>query len=298
MYDLILEELYRSKGITDENEKLNYLRQLQPYVRNLRSSYTTAGQQVTASYLDHNPQAAYLIAYYPHYYQIVYSLLKDLAARKVVLPFNSTEVQACFFGAGPAPEILGWLAYMRDKFSGVQNAIANTFDIAANDWEFSRNITKNIVPKGWKPPRKFQLNSENKNLDLIDSNCMEPITDVINKTHLFVMQNCMNEFTTNKTEIINNIIYLIEEMPSGSILAIADLINYPQVNILMDSIENRITCQGLATLVRRRQEGVIEFRSKQADNLPEMIRNNLLTGEDGLKPKEKVRFQYLAVQKK
>jgi hypothetical protein len=294
MYDLILEGLYRSKGINDENEKLDYLRKLQPYVRNLRSSYTTAGQQVTARYLDHNSQAAYLVAYYPHYYQIVYRMLEDLAARNVVLPFNSTEVQACFFGAGPAPEILGWLAYMRDRFSVVQNAIANTFDIAANAWEFSRNITREIIPKGWKD-RNFQITS--KNLNLIDYNCMAQITDVIHKTHLFVMQNCMNEFTINQTEIINNIICLIQAMPSGSILAIADLINYYQVDRLMDSIEIHITSQGLATLVRRRQEGIIEFRSKQADNLPEIIRNNLLTGEDGLIPRAKVKFQYLAVQK-
>ena len=188
MYDLILEGLYRLKGINDENEKLNYLRQLQPYVRNLRDKYNPGqGQQVTASYLDHNSQAAYLIAYYPHYYQIFYMMLEDLAARNVVLPFNSTEVQACFFGAGPAPEILGWLAYMRDKFLVVQNAIANTFDIAANDWEFSRNITREIVPKGWKD-RNFQITSTN--LNLIDYNCMAQINVSCELHQLFAPCNC------------------------------------------------------------------------------------------------------------
>jgi hypothetical protein len=73
LYDLILENLTKS---IPRDIQSSYLQSLQPDVKRLRSSFHT--NHVRVDYSNYNTQAAYLLAYYPHYVEMTYRVLESL----------------------------------------------------------------------------------------------------------------------------------------------------------------------------------------------------------------------------
>lgn len=287
MYSYILDGLVRHNQIN--NVEL-YLQSLQNYVKKLRQSYQA--NQVRVDYSDSNIQAAYLLAYYPQYTEMTYKVLCDLNHNYLYSCFvGSRDLQACFFCAGPAPETVAWVKYLSSNYSPAKYAVAHTYDIAANTWSQSREITKNIVAK-LCPGMEFMLNGYS--LNLCQKNALSSIRDVIQTSHLFFVQNCLNEFVYNPDVLIKNLDFLITEMPVNSILIIADL-NYKCVINLMAQIELYVSNSNRAKIIRSYTAGEIHLHSSLI--VPSFIRNNLFTGADGLIAKSNVYFKYLAIQK-
>ena len=96
---------------------------------------------------------------------------------------------------------------------------------------------------------------------------------------------------------LDNISFLIKEMPQRSILVIADQNNYSSVLNLMKRIEDCIRGISQVSIIRSQTAGIISFDALNAlPPIPRIIRENLLTGEDKLIPRRWVSFNYLAVQ--
>jgi hypothetical protein len=287
MYSYILDGLVKHNQIN--NVEL-YLQSLQYYVKQLRQSYKV--NQVRVDYSDSNIQAAYLLAYYPQYTEMTYKVLCDLNHNYLHPCFvGSRELQACFFCAGPAPETVAWVKYLSSNYSTAKYAVAHTYDIAANTWSKSREITKNVVASlcpGWE----FTLNGYN--LNLCQQNAFPSIRDIIQTSNLFFVQNCLNEFISNSEIFINNLDFLITEMPANSIIIRADL-NYKSVVSLMEQIEAYVSISTKSKIIRSYTAGDIHLHSSLI--LPPILKNNLLTGADGLIPKSNINFKYLAIQK-
>lgn len=170
-------------------------------------------------------------------------------------------------------------------------AVAHTYDIAANTWSKSREITKNVVTNLF-PGLEFALNGASLNLCQI--NALSSIRDVIQTSNLFFVQNCLNEFVYNPEIFIKNIDFLITEMPANGILIIADL-NYRSVLSLMKQVELYISNSTKLKIIRSYTADEICLYSSLT--LLPVIRTNLLTGADGLIPRSKVKFKYFAIQK-
>jgi uncharacterized protein YjbI with pentapeptide repeats len=276
----------------DEDNLGQYLQSLKPYAIKLWQSYRS--ERVNIDYHDYNAQAAYLIRYYPHYAQMTREVFDSLSPD--ILPFRSSSLQACFFGAGPVPEAIGLINYLKHKFLNINAVKFNAYDIAADSWWISRDITRNyLVPPYWD--RQFILNAYA--LNLCEINALDKIKTAIKNSSLFMVQNCLNEFVNSSELFVENIAFLVSEMPANSIIIIADQNNYSSVVNLMRKTESRIMSIPEASVIRSHSAGLISLDSLNAlPPIPQVIRENLLTGEDKLIPRRWISFNYIAIQKK
>jgi hypothetical protein len=288
MYTYILDGL---KNFNQINNLELYLQGLQPYVKRLRQNYCS--NDVVVNYSDPNIQAAYLLAYYPQYTEMTYEVLRNLAQNHLNMCFaQRKELQACFFGAGPAPETVSWVKYLNHNYSTAKYVVAHTYDIAAVTWSRSREITKHLVSQLF-PHVEFKLNGTN--LNLCRMNALSPIRHIIQNCCLFFVQNCLNEFVGNSQIFIRNIDFILTEMPVNSVLVLADLSNYKSVTALMEQVEAHISSRAKLKIIRSYTTGAYNFRSLLTQ--PTVITENLLTGDDGLIPRRNINFNFLAIQK-
>ena len=187
LYDYILEGIEKSGNFYKGNATGTfeaYLQALQPYVKDLRQGYK--GSCVKVDYSHQSVQAAYLIAYYPQYVEMTLAILKSISSE---LKFGN-EVQACFFGAGPCPEVAALVQFLAEHSSNTTKLNANIYDIASDTWTISREVTTNhILPKLWNGTVKLHANK----FDLCSKNCFLAIEESIKNSHIFIFQNCLNE---------------------------------------------------------------------------------------------------------
>lgn len=284
LYEYILNGLKKSGDFYNadlQDTFENYLISLQSSVRELRRSYRTSC--VVMDYSKPATQAAYLIAYYPHYAEMTLEILRLLSSE---LSFPQ-EAKACFFGAGPCPEVVGLVQFLVERSQKTIRLIANVYDIAFDKWAFTRRITdRYIIPELWQGQGILSSNR----LDLCLENSFQSIKSIIESCTLFIFQNCLNE--VSKTPVVQkNIEFLLNNAPLESIVVIADLIYDQNLNVVEDlkrKIESRNDFEIL-------QEGSLRVTSSLP--IPKTIRTNLLTGEDGLIPRSRINFVFLALRK-
>lgn len=259
----------------------NYLASLQSSVRELRKSYRTGC--VVIDYSRATTQAAYLIAYYPHYVEMTLEILRLLSSD---LRFTQ-EVKACFFGAGPCPEVAGLAQFLVERLPRARKLTANVYDIASNTWALTRKITsKYVIPRLWQG--QVALNSSS--LDLCAAKSFQKLRENLETSNLFVFQNCLNELN-NTPSIQENINFLFDIVPLGSTVIIADLL-YDQNLDIVEEIREKIDKRNNFEVL---SEGTLKVASSLP--IPRIIRANLLTGEDGLIPRSKINFLFLAIRK-
>ncbi|NJP09046.1 MAG: hypothetical protein HC866_05785 [Leptolyngbyaceae cyanobacterium RU_5_1] len=105
----------------------------------------------------------------------------------------------------------------------------------------------------------------------------------------------MNELAIQPDEFISNLGFILNQMPNYGVLIVADLSEYPSVMNLFKRIEGYVKKVPSFQIVRSYTEGASSFRTSLA--LPEIIISNLLTGEEDLKPRVNVKYNYLIAQK-
>ncbi|WP_264321505.1 hypothetical protein [Zarconia navalis] len=254
---------------------------MQTSVRELRKSYWS--NFVVVDYARPSIQASYLITYYPHYAQMTLEILRLLWSE-----FScDREVKACFFGAGPCPELVGLTQFLGDRSPKTRTLIANIYDIAAQRWTPSRLITQNyIIPKSWRG--KLFLNSEK--LDFGQKSAFENIQSIVQSQKLFVFQNCFNEII-DRSILLENINFLFDNASTDSFIIIADLL-YPHNLIIFEEIDEMVDVREEIEVL---QAGTLRVTSSLP--IPQILKNNLLTGEDGLIPRSRINFRFLALRK-
>ncbi len=205
-----------------------YLASLQEPVKSLRESYKP-NTVIKVDYSESQVQAAYLICYYPHHVEMTFEILKIIAK---LFTFGK-EISACFFGAGPCPEVAGLAHFMTKHYQTTESLIVNVYDIASDKWEPSRALTKNFVlPSLWKG----QISENALNLNLCSANGFEEISHVIEKSNIFIFQNCLNEIQ-NISATQENINFLLDRAPLDSFIIIADLLYDQNIRIVNDIVK-------------------------------------------------------------
>lgn len=77
--------------------------------------------------------------YFPFYTLLVETELDDLRANGFALP-DVELLNACFFGYGPGPEVIGLINYLRKLKSETLMISSRLMDIASEAWSHSRKI--------------------------------------------------------------------------------------------------------------------------------------------------------------
>ena len=224
-YEVMLESVCKFQGFeSTESPKFHqYLNQLQESLKELRGAYQN--NTVSVDYTSSNIQMAYLLAYYPHYVGMTLKILKDiheilnnhdklsnLIERKIFSREESLKV--CFFAAGPAPESVALCQYINnillDNYPEIigKKIYLNTFDLDYDKWAASRSVTRErvlpIIIDG-----KYDFTLEPHRVDLLQPNCLEEHKDVIEDSHIFFLQNCLNELAKQKSQFLENFQYLL-----------------------------------------------------------------------------------------
>lgn len=289
-YSPMLAELCAINDLNDKDRLRTSLHESQPYVRDLRRAYRSTPCHIDYSCPYH--RAAYLLAYYPHYIEILHHILDGLPEEFVIPIFNYQNLTACFFGAGPAPEVLGWISYLNMHVPAAKQALAYLFDKYADSWSTSREITRyHLAPHYW-PDGKLVTRSIPCDLSNLQSHWDGVIAQAVHTSRLFVMQNCLNDQLETLDELQDNLLWLFRQLPIGSIFVIADL-NFDTVYAAMLQVERGLVRSGLGVALRSVSEGLTEFRSQI--QMDPVIVEELFTGEDGLRARKCTRFHSCVV---
>jgi tetratricopeptide (TPR) repeat protein len=310
MYHQILEGLREFMGFETVESPVfyEYLQSLQESVIQLRQAYKN--NFVTIDYTTSNIQAAYMLAYFPQYVDMAYTIfeslntfqnsditetLQEVLKRKLLK--KQEGLTACFFAAGPAPESVALCKYITEYLIkenlNLSNKIKlNTFDINWHSWSLSRHLTRNHVLSEYNSLITGLIPHQ---INLLSQGAFNRFEEQIKKADILFFQNCLNEVVSKQEVFLENVKFLLNTLADDSILIIGDFCNYPSVMELFKQIEV-IAEQNLSlTLLRSSNSGNIHIRHNTC--LPEIITKNLLTGGNSLIPKKNVSFNYIVVYK-
>lgn len=317
LYSYLLDALDELNSCSDNSsldfdsfELTDYLESLKPFVVNLRKGYRT--NSVRVDYSDLKVQAAYLLAYYPQYVEMTREVLASLDLEQ--LPFKHDRIKVCLFGAGPAPEVVGLIDFLNEKFPNVRSIEIQIYDIFSGTWKWSRDITEyHVAPCLWKG----ELTIASEKLDFCEVNAFNRVESCIQESDFFFFQNCLNELPKIDV-LLDNIGSLLKKMPAESQLVIADLAGFQgnvniqeRVKTYVEGLNKPAQSNLLVSRVSPRpskfsiQAGkATRFRTKL--QLPGVLKQHLLTGkfsdprgsdEALLTPRVNVEYILLSIQK-
>ncbi len=285
IYDNIVEGLNEHKSVSLKTE--DYLRSLQPSVRLLRQSYYS--YPVCVPYNKQEIQASYLIAYLPHYYQLIYSILNNDSGE---LFKNKEKINLGFIGGGPGSEVYGALKFIINNGNGIKHVNVTVYDINAEKWKFSHGIVLKNLIGSILGSEKQEINWNSVQFNLVSEIDVNNNLASFKSLDLLVIQNCINEIAKKDIPILkNNIVKLFQLLPPNAYLLISDLTS--GVRSLLKDIEADLVKTGcinfkVSTLGQSNPTSIISVHHQPN----RIIRENLMTGADGLIPRKNLNYDY------
>jgi hypothetical protein len=179
------------KAIDDLNDEQlqikEYLQSLKPDVRQLRASYRKP-PPVYVNYALQNIQSAYLITYFPHYYQLIYKILleQDLQIMK-----SKTDYAAIFIGGGPGSEAYGTIKYILEYCPNIKNISIDILDINANTWNYSHAALSGFLLPELNRYNQVSVKWNSHQFNLVDLNSIKSNTSLFANADIVVIQNCI-----------------------------------------------------------------------------------------------------------
>lgn len=295
-YGPMLAELRCANDCDSEEGFQTKLEQAQPYVTDLRLAYKKSPSNVDFS-CPHT-RAAYLLAYYPNYIEPLYYTLSCLQSNVIENVFSGEKVRGLFLGAGPAPEVLGWIAFLNDYAPNARIAIANILDKYIHGWRVGQEITRYHLAERYWPrgktiirPMDFDFLSPDPDPNTIENLFFH---DAVENSNLIVMQNCINDQLGDSETISNFLKYLFTNMSTGSLLVLID-IKYPSIRDFIRQLGTEISDDGMGDVLIPVQNHPIALRAKF--DIPDIILENLLIGDKtrNLIPKKNTGIYYSAI---
>lgn len=274
-YGPLLTELRAANDAGEDEIFFESLRQLQPYVTQLRLQYKQCPSNVDFS-CPHT-RAAYLLAYYPHYIEPVYWALSQLKDPVLVAALNQPTLRVCCVGAGPAPEALGLALYLQEHCPQTTCVTAYLLDKYVDGWHLGQELTRyHLAPHYW-PAGKLVFKP--LEFDFLDETCLdEPfINRAIRHAQLFIMQNCLNDQLANPQAAREMVLRLFRLAQPGALFLICDL-NFDPVCKLICSLEKAICAEQIGQVILPVQRHVTVIRSQITT--PVIVKEHLLTGDE------------------
>lgn len=286
-YGPLLDELCKRNDNDNEELFRESLRITQPAIRALRAAYRNCPSR--ADYSDPTTRAAYLIAYYPYYIEPLYHVLHQLPDDFAKTLFNYPKLRACFLGAGPAPEALGWLSFLHETCPDVTSVTAYLFDLHVDGWRTGQEITRYHLKEQYWPGKELILiphACDMLGVDFINSQWADRAIKI---AHLYVMQNSINEYIGKEKEFIRNFERLFEATQPGALFVIIDL-DFEPIKNLIRLTERHITRRNLGEVIIP----VKDIRETVTSSivLPQILKEELFLDEDGLRAKRHTHFYF------
>lgn len=290
IYDQLVDGLGSKKPGNQTIE--TYLQSLQPSVRFLRKSYFD--NPVCVPYDKVEIQGAYLVSYFPHYYQLIYSILNNEIGD---LFRGKTKINLGFIGGGPGSEAYGSVKYILNNCRNVEEINITIFDLNASTWLYSHQIVLDYLIEPQKKNDLPEIKWNSVSFDLSKEYYPPNIIPIVKELDLLVVQNCINEIQHSARPILKKTLSRFFNMlPGKSCLLISDLT--AGVRDLLKSIEEEIEKSGevnfkISTLKKTNPTQQISVHA-----IPNyVIKKNLLTGEDGLIPRKNLKYDYTLLSK-
>lgn len=292
-YKVLLQELMDSNDC-EESLLIPKLNSSREFVKKLRDAY-----RKSPSYVDYgNPffRAAYLFAYYPKYTEVLFAVLRKLPGEFSSL-FESERVRACFFGAGPAPEVIGWIRYLSSCTSIPTHAHAYLLDKEICGWHKGHEITRyHLAPLYWQEQlvisaHRFDFCASDIEDELVSD---EFVKQAFRLSRLFVMQNCINDQLAWSSHFMTNLLEVFKHTPRGSLFVLIDLA-LSGVKEFMSRFEDEVIFRGIGNVIIPTADSPRTIGS--SIDVPEVVVNELFDPSNGLYPSRNVRFYFSIIER-
>ena len=227
IYNQLLVDLSSSKSIKDI-DLANYLIELRPLASKLYKSLQN--DSVSVNYADEDVQIAYVLRYFPVYWEQIFSALTKIYSAKDFKNYSSFNIG--LFGSGPCPEIIGIIRFFEnllDSSIGDLNnniftlpKIIHSYDQSNSTWKFSKN-TFIHPPKRARAIVDFGINIASGDFDFT-KDLKLPTKFQDNFYDICCFQNCLNEFHHLSSNHVfkSNLLSVIAALNESGYLIISD----------------------------------------------------------------------------
>lgn len=245
MHPAILNNIYAEHGLHDKESQIAHIRALRLPTRFVWNAYRN--QRVKMDYRATCIQESYLLRYYIPYSYLIEAVLHKTGAAESMCIGDNNVLDVSLFGCGPAPELLGILRHIAKKSARTPTKLrANLFDIANDSWAYGRRIAKECLQESQQNSALHETLSSQADLASPALLHNENVREAIKRSHLVVIQNCINELASESST--SNIKHILALMPVGSQLALIDRVGYGQTqqlcHFLDNQLDNRYACVG------------------------------------------------------
>ena len=291
IYDVIVEAIDKLNDKPIEIK--DSLKSLKKDVRMLRASYRKP-LPVYVNYSLQNIQSAYLITYFPHYYQLIYKILLEQDLQQIK---TKKEFSFAFIGGGPGSEAYGAIKYILEHCPNIKTVNVDILDINARTWNYSHSALKDFLLPNLKRFNEIKLNWNCHQFNLIDSNNITANKLLFENSDLVVIQNCINEIPREgRNALENNILEIFKYISKNSALLMIDLTTSVRSEIfkLEKAIESCFTDINKITTSRNKSASALTSINYRPSKV---IRENLLDGTDGLIPRKNLKYDFSLVGK-
>jgi molecular chaperone DnaK (HSP70) len=279
------------KNIPDNQGIEAFLQSLQKSVKSLRIAYRN--NPVHVPYEKTDIQAAYLATYLPHYYQLIYKIFIE----EVPDIFKGKkEVYLNFIGGGPGSEAYGAIKYILNNCTDVEIIHVTILDINATTWGYSHSIVSENLVKTVNN-RNTQIHWKSIPFDLTSAVNISESKEIIEKSDLLVVQNCLNEIAKiDHSSLKTNVKTLFDFLPGDAYLLMSDMTSVARPimktleGYLMDSFSPKFL---RTTLSSPGSRSLISVHHRPSP----IIAQNLLVGTDGLIPRKNISYDYSILSK-
>ncbi len=269
-----------------QNDTAPAAERLRDIVKKIRKGYTSPFG-IKFPYEQQSFQNGYLVAYFPYYIEPIYHVLKS-----VNLPdelFSKDNLQVSFFGGGPCPEALGLAAYLREKAPNLKSVDISIFDLE-NSWNtIQQGLLPEMLPDYAAEQTSYSIQSRSCNVAKCDAmKCSN--SSAIAASEIIVAQNFLAEVQTNYDTTIDAFEGIVRRSNCRYLVFVEN--NYSENRGMLDIINHRLYSKGLST-------GLAEIDYNEICpnfTLPDILHNNLFTGESGLIAKKYVKYHSMVIE--
>lgn len=287
-YDMLVDQVAQTYG---DGLKLSaFLQQLKPALIDLRDRYRNPQPQVS---YDSSPiQAAYLLAYYPHYVLQTHQVLAQAAAHSdFAAILKQPKLDVTLIGSGPLPEGLGLLQACRD-FGNLPAVNAVSLDINAEAWSPARKITRHLA-QDWIQhlmggAGHSLLTVRDRRFDLADA---QPLTaeqqQFLGRQDLVILQNCCNE-VKQQPALSAKLQQILASLSRGRAFVLSDF-EYGATEAVFQALLN-------SDVVKQHYQ-VLTCQSSRVDAIPapSVLQQHLFERSNGLWARQVVKYRALCL---
>ncbi|UFS72493.1 hypothetical protein LPW11_09930 [Geomonas sp. RF6] len=283
-YPQLFSWLCATNGIPEDKIALA-ARDMQHFVRQARGMFhMPLGKRMP--YDEGRFRGAYLLAYFPYYIEPLYYTMELAKLQFAERPEGT--MKAAFLGGGPAPEVLGLAAYLRDHARHITGIRATVFDREPGWGKVQQELLPLLAPGYSSHPERLTLAHQPCDVAACTT-CGSPCDAILSDTDFIVSQNFMTEIYADRERAFATFRNIIAKSRCKAIVFIENA--YHDIFKFMAELAARLHAEGLT--VKRGEPVATVIRPRFP--LPETIRTNLFTGEEWLIPKTSVKFHRMCL---